>query len=309
MVPDTRQPPYLGVELPGLVAAWEIPGEAYLYLCSNHQRFVDQQAATGGTGGPANFFVDLEAALQQGFEFMLSADPAKGPAEVHATFEERIPKSDEFAPQKLYRTIRIEKQSEPRLAANVYEHAADKIPGGADSRLLTKESGALRIGCASFSRDPASRLHDSEASRDAGNHGVTRGRRWQECVLSEMSMAPESEDNATQHRTVSGKLVVGLMFAFGLLMIGTLYVYWYFHTGPFRPLQEAIARAIPKSSPRVIGGKHKSHQPGSKNRLRIIVQVAYDPRSEEHASERNALAKSILETGEDASRREPVRDH
>ncbi|QDT55040.1 hypothetical protein Pan44_30810 [Caulifigura coniformis] len=127
VVPDTRQPAYLGVELPGLVAAWEVPGEAFIYLCSNHQRFVDSQGSTATVAEPETFLADLEAVLQQGFEFTLSAEPARGPAERHAKFAERIPLSDQFAAPKAFDSIRIEKESDPKFAAHVYEHLAGRI--------------------------------------------------------------------------------------------------------------------------------------------------------------------------------------
>lgn len=127
IVADTRQPSYLGVELPGLVAAWSIPGEAFIYVCSNHQRFLDSQSGTAGFAAPENFFADLEATLQQGLEFTLSPDPARGPTEMHAKFAERIPPSDKFARPRDFQTIRINKEAQPRFTANVYEHTADKI--------------------------------------------------------------------------------------------------------------------------------------------------------------------------------------
>jgi hypothetical protein len=96
-------------------------------------------------------------------------------------------------------------------------------------------------------------------------------------------------------RFVSGKLVVVGMFAFGLLMTGLLYAYWDLHTRPFRPLQEAIAKSIPKSSPRVIGGKHKSHQKAAQNTLRIIVQVDYNPLEASNEARRDELARTILQ--------------
>ncbi|OAI52896.1 hypothetical protein AYO47_05840 [Planctomyces sp. SCGC AG-212-M04] len=133
VVVDSRQPTgYLGVEFPGLVAAWEIPGEAMLYLCSNHQRFIDSQGSVSGAD-PEAFFMDLETVLQQGFKFSLSADPARGPTELHAKFPERIPASDEFAPPKDFKSIRIEKKgdpsdkSDPSFSANVYEIESGKI--------------------------------------------------------------------------------------------------------------------------------------------------------------------------------------
>jgi len=71
--------------------------------------------------------------------------------------------------------------------------------------------------------------------------------------------------------------MVLIMFAFAFAMIGLMYLYWELHTRPFRPLQIAINARYPNSMPRVIGGKHKSHQPGSKTTLRIVIAVDFDP--------------------------------
>lgn len=75
----------------------------------------------------------------------------------------------------------------------------------------------------------------------------------------------------------SGTWMVLIMFAFAFAMIGLMYLYWELHTRPFRPLQIAINARYPNSMPRVIGGKHKSHQPGSKTTLRIVIAVDFDP--------------------------------
>jgi hypothetical protein len=82
-------------------------------------------------------------------------------------------------------------------------------------------------------------------------------------------------------RVISGRTVVVAMLAFGLLMTGLMFTYWELYTRPFRPLQAAIAERFPKSIPRVIGGRHKSHQPGSPSTLRIIVRIPTDPRNNE----------------------------
>lgn len=90
-----------------------------------------------------------------------------------------------------------------------------------------------------------------------------------------------------------GRVVVFGMLAFGVLMVGGLWFYWEFYTRPFRTLQSAIAERYPGSSPRVIGGRHKSHKEGSAKTLRIVVRVPsgeFNPetdldRSEQHARE------------------------
>jgi hypothetical protein len=107
-------------------------------------------------------------------------------------------------------------------------------------------------------------------------------------------MTAMAETDVQRSVLVSGKVVVAAMFGFGLLLTAALYGYWELHTRPFRPLQEALAEAVPGSSPRVIGGKHKSHQPGSPNRLRIILRVDYDPLLDENVPRRDALARTIV---------------
>jgi hypothetical protein len=106
---------------------------------------------------------------------------------------------------------------------------------------------------------------------------------------------PHVASSATSSRVVSGKVVVIGMFAFGIFLTGLLFAYWDLHTRPFRPLQEAIAKAIPGSSPRVIGGRHKSHRSDSPNTLRIIVVVDYNPLEEANEARRDELARTILE--------------
>lgn len=71
--------------------------------------------------------------------------------------------------------------------------------------------------------------------------------------------------------------MVVIMFAFAITMIGLMYLYWELHTRPFRPLQIAINARYPNSMPRVIGGKHKSHQAESKATLRMVIAVDFDP--------------------------------
>jgi hypothetical protein len=115
-------------------------------------------------------------------------------------------------------------------------------------------------------------------------------------VTASITDAPPPVDDVSSDRPrdVSGKLVVLAMFGFGLLLTGALYLYWELHTRPFRPLQMAIATSIPGSSPRVIGGKYKSHLPDSQNTLRMIVQVPFTPTDAAHAAECEDLAKKVI---------------
>ncbi|MCA9079165.1 MAG: hypothetical protein KDA58_01350 [Planctomycetaceae bacterium] len=86
IVDDPRQPHVLGVDLPGLVEAWqgELPGapgelaEARLYICSNHQRYLNLGP---NTPAPEEFLRDLEIALQAGFGVMVPEGESQTPAD------------------------------------------------------------------------------------------------------------------------------------------------------------------------------------------------------------------------------------
>ncbi len=80
-------------------------------------------------------------------------------------------------------------------------------------------------------------------------------------------------------RRVSGSGVVLAMFAFGIAATAGLWTYWTLHTGPFRPLQDALAKEFPGSVPRVEGGQRKMHK-GTPPILRAVLRVHFDPVTE-----------------------------
>ena len=96
-------------------------------------------------------------------------------------------------------------------------------------------------------------------------------------------------------------MVVLAMFAFGIAMTGALFAYWEAYTRPFRPLQSAINAEFPGSSPRVIGGEHKSHKHEHPPTLRIVLRVDFDPNTaseeqvEPYTSRLRALAAEHLD--------------
>ncbi len=90
-------------------------------------------------------------------------------------------------------------------------------------------------------------------------------------------------------RTISGRGMVIGMFAMGITATGLLYAYSTLHLGPFRPLQEAIVKEFPGSSPRVDGGK-KRMQLDTPTILRILMKSEIDPLSESEESVRKILA-------------------
>ena len=97
-------------------------------------------------------------------------------------------------------------------------------------------------------------------------------------------------------RTVSGRWLVIGMFAMGITATGLLYLYSTLHLGPFKPLQEAIVKEFPGSSPRVDGGK-KRMQLDTPTILRILMKSEIDPlsKNEEHVRTMMAMRKRIAE--------------
>ncbi|NQV25475.1 MAG: hypothetical protein HQ518_14035 [Rhodopirellula sp.] len=95
-------------------------------------------------------------------------------------------------------------------------------------------------------------------------------------------MSPASQRDFVSNRSgaVSGPVVVALMVAFGAIATATLWVYWYYHSAPFIPLQRAIAAEFPRSSPRVDGGRRKIHK-GTPSEIWIIMRVEFDLESDE----------------------------
>lgn len=90
-----------------------------------------------------------------------------------------------------------------------------------------------------------------------------------------MNEMNRNEDGSPQ--SLNGRAVVVAMFVFGIAMTGVMWAYWELYTRPFRPLQNAIHAEFPDSSPRVIGGEHKSHKHENPRTLRIVISVDFNP--------------------------------
>jgi hypothetical protein len=128
--PDTRQPAFLGVDLPGLVEAWQNQGVGTLYVCSNHRRFVSQTEEGALSEDPKTFFEDFEAAVQEALHFTISPEAAKSPTESNAKYAEKIPTVNTYALPKDFASINIapgEIENVPPLSAQLYEHQAGPV--------------------------------------------------------------------------------------------------------------------------------------------------------------------------------------
>jgi hypothetical protein len=106
---------------------------------------------------------------------------------------------------------------------------------------------------------------------------------------------PDKEPASRSARRVSGSGVVLAMFAFGIAATAGLWTYWTLHTGPFRPLQDALAKEFPGSVPRVDGGQRKLRK-GMPTILRAVLRVYFDPVTE------TAKGEQILDRVEQLSR-------
>jgi hypothetical protein len=95
---------------------------------------------------------------------------------------------------------------------------------------------------------------------------------------------------------VSGRVVVVAMFTFGITATAALWTYWTLHTGPFRPLQDALAQEFPGSLPRVDGGQRRLKK-GMPKILRVVLRVEFDPITE------TAKGQQVLDRVEVVSRR------
>lgn len=105
--------------------------------------------------------------------------------------------------------------------------------------------------------------------------------------------SPEEWNALAGNRVLPGRPVVLVMAAFALLMVAAMFTYWELYTRPFRPLQAAIAAEFKGSSPRAIGGRHKSHRPDSPAILRIIVRIPWDPR--DHEADARRMANALVD--------------
>lgn len=88
-------------------------------------------------------------------------------------------------------------------------------------------------------------------------------------------VAHEASEQSAE-REISGRWVVVGMFAFAITMVGTLWLYWHFHTAPFRPLQVRLGTQFPYSRPQVQGGQRKTHK-HTPRILRIVMKINFNP--------------------------------
>lgn len=121
---DPRQPHYLGIELPGLLGAWEAtvqtdvggedePRQAYLYVLGNHGRFLD--VADDGSAGmdPGTFSTDLVDLLSGTVGVVLPMGETGTGVEKNERYHEVAPRVEpnvKFTPKKQFTAVTLSPQ-------------------------------------------------------------------------------------------------------------------------------------------------------------------------------------------------------
>lgn len=121
---DPRQPHFLGVELPGLLGAWEAtvmtdvggseePRTAYLYVLGNHSRFLQKPDADGFVDDPQMFLTELENLLSGTIGVFLPEGETGTGAEKNQRYRETAPRAapnTKFTPRKEFTAVTLSPQ-------------------------------------------------------------------------------------------------------------------------------------------------------------------------------------------------------
>ncbi len=137
--PDARHPEVLGIELPGIIEAWQtfLPGEAgeqvdsRIYVLSNHSRFILVEGSL--EEDPIEFLNDLEDLLGAAFDVVIPEGEANSPNDnVRYGASYPIPGSphSKYIDSKNYSVIRFiseEPDNGHQVQAVLYEHLAGDV--------------------------------------------------------------------------------------------------------------------------------------------------------------------------------------
>jgi hypothetical protein len=136
-VVDERQPNFLGITLPGMIAAFrgevpagDKPAVVFLYVLGNHERILIRAANDGVGDDPATYFTDLELLLQNAIGVTIPEQPGKGDRD-NEKYTETIPREEKYAVKKDFTAISF-LQPDPtggagsglQLRLRLYEHQA-----------------------------------------------------------------------------------------------------------------------------------------------------------------------------------------
>ena len=183
---DPRHPSFLGIELPGLIDAWQadLPTsgggttKAFLYVMGNHDRFLELARNDNVGLDPETFLDDLEAILADSLRVTVAEESGSGAAVDNARYKDLIPRGEEYAVPKEFSKIsyvpaeeRLTELGLPSIRLHLYEHRAGPVqvailmihPASVSSR----PEEALRLGLETFSvvdQPPALKRADAAPS-------------------------------------------------------------------------------------------------------------------------------------------------
>lgn len=134
-VVDPRQPHFLGVDLPGMIAHFRADdGQevALLYVLGNHERILIRAANDGVGDDPDTYLTDLELLLQNAVGVTIPDQLGTGGAD-NEKYKETIPRDGKYAHQKEFTAISFlqpappEGSALPQVRMQLYEHQVDKM--------------------------------------------------------------------------------------------------------------------------------------------------------------------------------------
>jgi hypothetical protein len=135
-VVDPRQPNVLGIDLPGLIAAFRADdGQdvSLLYILGNHERILIRAANDGVGDDPATFLTDLELLLQNAIGVTVPEQPGSGSRD-NEKYTETIPRDGKYAHQKDFTAISFLQPEPPegsastlQLRLQLYEYQAGSM--------------------------------------------------------------------------------------------------------------------------------------------------------------------------------------
>jgi hypothetical protein len=132
-VADPRQPAFLGVDLPGMIAAFRADdgqSVSFLYVLGNHERVLIRAANDGVGDDPGTFLADLELLLQNAIGVTIPEQLGRGDRD-NEKYTETIPREPKYAVPKEFTAISFLQPeapegaaSTPELRLQLYEHLA-----------------------------------------------------------------------------------------------------------------------------------------------------------------------------------------
>lgn len=121
---DPRQPHYLGIELPGLLGAWEATvradragaeeeQKAFLYVLGNHSRYLTPPDDTGFSQPPAEYMTDIENLITSTIGVVLPPGETGTGVEKNQRHRETAPRvepNSKFTPRKDFTAVTLSPQ-------------------------------------------------------------------------------------------------------------------------------------------------------------------------------------------------------